>query len=202
MADSSQGGQKLTLSERANERTDVRVELDKLEEMIASLKIQYEQYFTGILPLAPEKAHQEVKALVRRLKKAPFKNSQMNFRLKTLESRYQTFNNYWQRTLREREEGTYSKDVFKANLREQMLQEGIKAETRQGKAERHFEELFHAYKTAIETTVGKVQDLDYQKFRDNLVRSAKELKEKTGNKKISFSVVVTDGKVKLKASAK
>ena len=199
MADSSQTKGKPALNERAFEKLDLRNELDQLEASLNSLKIIYEQYFSGILTQAPEKQHQELKATIRKLKKAPFKSSAMNYRLRSLESRYQTYNNYWQRVLREKEEGTYSRDVFKANIRDAATQEEIRAATKQGKAEKQMKELFQAYKEALEKQTGKAQTLEFRKFQEHIVHSAKELKKKTGNHKVSFSVIIQDGKVKLKA---
>ncbi len=198
-AGSSNPSGKPTLIERAFERHDLRAELDQFEQALQSLKIIYEQYFSGVITMAPEKQHQEVTMLIRKLKKAPFKSSAMNYRLRALEQRYQTYNSYWQRVLREREEGTYAKDVYKANLRGALAEEEARAATRQGKAEKQMRDLFAAYKDAIEKQTGKPQTLDFKKFHQHLVQSAKELKKKTGNKKVSFSVVIQDGKVKLKA---
>ena len=164
-----------------------------------SLKIVYEQYFSGVIALAPEKQHQELKALIRKLKKAPFRSSAMNYRLRALEARYHTFNNYWQRVLREREEGTYARDVYKANLREELAQQQARESTRHGRAEKQMKELFAAYKEAVERQTGRANSLEFEKFHQNLLHSAKELKKKTGSKRVSFSVVIQDGKVKLKA---
>lgn len=196
MADASD---KPTLNERAFERLDLRVELDRIEEALNHLKMTYEQYFSGLLPFAPEKEHAELKASIRRLRKAPFKSSALNFRLRTLESRFQTFNSYWQRILREREEGTYSRDVFKANLHEREAREAAHQRTKEGKASAQMKELFHAYKDALERQTGKAHNLDFKLFHENLVHSARELKKQVPGKKVTFSVVVQDGKVKLKA---
>lgn len=93
-----------TLAERAHERLDVRSEISRLESLLEKLRIDYEQHFLGILPQAPTSLHREVKRLIRVLQKAPFKNSQMNYALRAVESRYQTYNNYWTRVERQREE--------------------------------------------------------------------------------------------------
>lgn len=195
-------GEKKSLKERAFDRMDVRVELDRLEKLIAELKIQYEMHFTGALPLAPDKLHQEVRMFLMKLKKAPFRNSEMNYRLRALDSRYQTFNNYWKRVQREREDGTYSRDVFKANLRERVIQEEARAQTAEGKAEKGFQQLFQSYKSALEKASGKDQNLDFGAFQRSLLARAKELKESHGVEKVSFAVVVKDGKVKVQAKVK
>ena len=115
--------QKKDLKDRAFERLDVRMELAKLDAMIDELKVVFEQYFLGLTPYAPDKLHNQVKRQIRTLRRAPFKNSQMGYQLRTLEGRYNTLNTYWARVLREREAGTYHRDVFKANLRERLALE-------------------------------------------------------------------------------
>ena len=189
-------------SERAFERLDLRAELDRLEALLADLKIQYEQYFSGIMPLAPDKQHDNVKRLIRKLIKAPFKTSAMSYRLKMLEVRYHTFNSYWQRVQREREAGTYSRDVFKANLREKIAHEEERSQTSVGAAERGMVNLFNSYKAELEKQGGQPLNLDYKSFQRSLIKRAKDLKEKSGVKKLSFKVVVKDGKVTIQAKAK
>jgi hypothetical protein len=191
---------KAIVREKANEKLDLRAELDRLDAMIADLKKQYEMYFTGLLPLAPEKPHAEVKRKIRELLKAPFKTPAFSFRLKTLEGRYSTFNTYWQRTLKQREEGTYSKDVFKANIREKQAAEDTKAETAVGKAEKSMNALFESYKDALEKTTGKKQNLDYQAFQKSLIERAREFKASHADKKVGFKVVMKDGKVTIQAN--
>ncbi len=193
---------KIPAKERINEKIDFRLELDNLEAMIADLKIQYEQYFTGILPLAPEKEFARTKRKIYELIKAPFKNQAISFRLKTLEGRFSTFNTYWQRTLKQREDGTYSKDVFKANLREKIAAQEARAESKVGKAEKSMNALFDSYKSALEKTTGKKQELDYSSFQKSLIERAKEFKEKHKDKKVSFKVVMKDGKVTIQANLK
>lgn len=188
--------------EKIDTKIDVRAELDHLEAMISDLKIQYEQFFTGILPLAPEKAYADVKRKFREMMKAPFKSQAMNFRLRTLEGRFSTFNTYWQRTLKQREEGTYSRDVFKANLREKNAMEDVRSTTTAGKAERSMNALFESYKEALEQTTGQKQNLDYHAFQKSLVERAKEFKANHQDKKVSFKVVMKDGKVTIQANLK
>lgn len=199
MTESSQQPGKFSAAERANEKFDLRAELNTIEECMNALKVLYEQYFSGILTQVPEQQHRQLRSLMRRVRKLPFRSSAINYRLRALETRYQTYNGYWLRVLREREEGTYWKDVFKANLHEEMAEEEARADTRQGRAEKQVKELFNAYKEALEKHTGKHQTLDFRKFHQNLVQSARDLKKKTGGRKVSFTVVVQGGKVKLKA---
>ena len=190
-----------TLEERAFERIDVRAELDRLESGLSELKVQYEQHFLGILPLAPDKLHAEVKQLIRRIRKAPFKNSAMGFRLRSLETRYQTFHTYWQRVLKEREDGTYVRDIFKAELRSRLATEAAEATTAKGEANRGMKELFDTYRSALEKQSGQSVDVDFGAFKESLIKRAKDLKEKHNVKKLTFTVTVKDGKVLVQAKA-
>ncbi len=180
----------------------VRMKLDRFESELFDLKVLYEQYFSGILPRAPEKEHNEIKRAIRLLRKTPFKSSALQYRLKMLETRYNTFLTYWMRVEREKEEGTYIKDVFKANLRERNQVQEEREKTSLGAAEKHMRSLFDVYKNTLEKQTGKREQIDFEAFQKNLVKRAKEFKEKHGSDKLSFKVVVKDGKVVVKAKAK
>lgn len=96
---------------------DVEPDLDLLENKIGELKVQYEQYFLDIITQPPDKLFEEVVRLIKTLQNAPFKNSVTRFRLKTLTTRFQTYKTYWEKVKKQREEGTYKRDIFKAKLR-------------------------------------------------------------------------------------
>jgi hypothetical protein len=189
------------IKENPFERVDVRAELDKFYEQLELLRLQYEQFFTGLIPFSPDKLHADVKRRMRKLLKSPFRNSEMNFRLKTLEGRYHTLQSYWQRVLRAREEGTYSKDVFKAGMRERFRLEDQYSQTAEGATEKAMRNLFSTYKTAIEKNSGKAQNLDFDAFKQAIIQRTREFKERNQGQKVSFKVVVSNGKVTLKATA-
>lgn len=186
--------------EQKEQKQDLRAELARLEVMINELKIQYEQYFSGVIQIPPDRLHNDLKMFLRKMLKSPFRSSAVNFKLKALETRYQSFNTYWQRTLKQKEDGTYSRDVFKAELRERNQQEEVKAQTKEGKAENSMQSLFNSYKTELEKISGSKQNLDFNAFKNSLIARAKEFKEQHGAKKLTFKVQVKDGKVSIKAS--
>ena len=98
-------------------KRELDLKLDLLEAKLADLKIAYEQFFLDILPHPPNELEREVHRLVRECRNAPFKKATSTFRLGQIVQRLQTYNNYWERVKRDREAGTYSRDVFKASLR-------------------------------------------------------------------------------------
>lgn len=183
-------------------REKLSLELDRFEAKLEELRMLYEQHFVDILPQAPDQQRKEVVRMIRQLMKAPFKNSQTRFRLRTLVTRYQTYATYWERILKEREEGRYVKDLFKAEMREKMLEEAKRDSSRAGAAERGMKQLFTTYEDALKKVGGSAGNLDYESFRKNLLARAKEMKEKHGVKKLHYKVVVKDGRVILKATPK
>jgi hypothetical protein len=183
-------------------KPELSEELSKLEAQIGELKVQYEQYFAGLLPLAPERLHAEVKRRLRALMKAPFRSSSLNYRLRALKSRFDTFGSYWRRVLNEREAGTYSRDVFKANLRERFALEDARAQSKVGAAEKSLQQLFTAYKIASEKHTGKTPNLDFKSFEKSIIARAKDFKTKHAGKKLAFKVVVKNGKVTVQARVK
>ena len=62
--------------------------------------------------------------------------------------------------------------------------------------------LFQSYKQALEQQTGKAQKLDITAFQKALLKRAKAEQEKHGKGKLSFKVVVRDGKVIVKATLK
>lgn len=188
--------------QESSARRDINLEIDRLETKIKELQVLYEQYYIQLLPLPPDKEHKDVKQTIRVLLKAPFKNSQTRFRLRQVIQRYQTYNTYWERVNKQKEDGTYSRDVFKADIREKEKQQDSVANTQGAKTSKGIEQLFTSYQEALRNSGAKTDNLDFDAFRKNLVKRAKALKEQHGATKVKYRVVVKDGKVVIKASLK
>ena len=184
-----------------NSTNAIRIKLAQVESQIEALRILYEQFFSGSIKLPPDKLNQELQRELRELEKSPFRNAALNFKVRAIKTRYNTLSTYWQRVFRAKESGTYSKDVFKADLRDRLAFEEERAKTKVGKAERSFHELFNSYQQALEQSTGKTQKLDYNSFQKSILQRAKELKQSGTVKKVSFKVVIKDGKVTVQAVA-
>ena len=189
-------------NDQAKSRRDVERELDHLEAKIAELRIQYEQFFVDVLPQPPEQLHAEVVRMIRVLLKAPFKSSATRFRLRTLIQRYQTYNTYWEKVRKQRDEGTYFRDQFKAELREKISEEDAKQCTATAAADRGMRQLFDSYETALKKVGSATNALNFEAFKKSLLGKDKALKETHGVNKLSYKIVVKDGKVTVKAEAK
>lgn len=183
-------------------KKEIDLKLDLLERKIEELRVMYEQFFIDVNPHIPDKLHKDVKRQINNLLNAPFKSSQRKFRLKNLVTRFQTYATYWERVMKQREEGTYSRDVFKAEMREKMLEEERRAMTEAGIAEKGLKQLFSTYEKALKKTGSKIDNLDYSAFRKRMIQQAKTLKQKHGAKQLTYKVVLSKGRATIKASVK
>lgn len=114
-----------TSEERGAELTEL---LDSLDALIERTKVMYEQYFLGILKLAPEQLHRDIDRKVRELTQQQIRNTALRYRFTTLAQKFGSYNTYWRRTLREIEAGRYVRDIARAQRKAERLGEELPEE--------------------------------------------------------------------------
>src|SRR5947209_5613767 len=87
-----------------------------MDESITALQVLYEKYFLGIDRKPPEQERKRISHKLRELRATTVRNTALKFRINTMFAKLLSFERMWDRTLREIEEGTYKRDVFKAKL--------------------------------------------------------------------------------------
>src|SRR3954462_4450246 len=80
-------------------------DLTRLEADLKRLEAEYNMYFSGRLPKPPWETRNRVAALVKQYDRAHIQNTGDRFRFNTLQSRFATFVDLWDRGRRAREEG-------------------------------------------------------------------------------------------------
>jgi hypothetical protein len=85
--------------------TDLDRDLRTLEAELRRLETEYTMYFAGRLPRPPVESRRRVAGLVRHLDRQRLSNYAQRFRFTTLQARYQTFVDLWDRGVRARDEG-------------------------------------------------------------------------------------------------
>lgn len=91
--------------------------LSELEVDVERLRALYDQYFMGIEKLEPTEQRKLVERHFKVLRREHIRNTALRFKLNTISQRYNTFNQYWARVLREMENGTFRRDVRRAAKR-------------------------------------------------------------------------------------
>jgi len=87
------------------ELTDVQRDLQALAAGLRQLELEYNQFFSGRLPRPPWETRKRVEALVKKWDRGYIQSAADRFQFETLQRRYQTFVDLWDRGLRAREEG-------------------------------------------------------------------------------------------------
>ena len=88
--------------------------LSELSNKIDRVKTLYEQYFMGIEKIEPLTARKEVQRVMLALQQQYIRNTGLRFRFNTMLQKWQIYVTYWNRILREIENGTYVRHVARA----------------------------------------------------------------------------------------
>lgn len=183
---------------RLNDTEQIQKDVQELVRALDNLKKVYEQYFLGLVREEPIKLRNEVKALLQKHNGTPIRNASLKFMLQQCVAKYNTYSVYWDRVLRQMEEGTYQRDVFKAKLHEKERLEKtgpIKAQAATPKKTPDmFENLFDEYKELKKQLKHDVSKLSLDAFRDQLKSKVGELK----GDKFSFKIVQENKEIKIK----
>lgn len=89
-------------------------ELDALHARLEEVRREFERYFLGLERRLPAKIREEIGRDIRRFR-APRKDTVARFKHANLMQRLLTVERYWDRILRQIEDGTYERDLKKAD---------------------------------------------------------------------------------------
>jgi hypothetical protein len=167
--------------------------LDQLGRDIRQLQIDFERFFNGGLPLPPEELRTRLQTQIRNLRNLTL-SSVDSFRLGDFEARFNSYNELFNRRVREREEGRHRavRPVAAAEKPRYDPAAGIVfgAQADPAAAEALYQGL---------AARGEGPKFDLDSFQTYLARQAAALREKTGCTEVQFRLAEEDGKLKLKA---
>jgi hypothetical protein len=181
-------------------------ELTELDESIQNLQVLYEKYFIGIDRKPPDQERKRVSEKARELRTTTIRNTALKFKINTLFAKLISFERMWDRTLREMEEGTYKRDVYKAKLhqKEREPQAQAPASARRGPSapaisDANLRRLYDTYLVARQRCGEPITGLSYDSMATRIRAQVPELMQKHKAKNIEFKVVIKGGKAILKA---
>lgn len=186
-------------------QTEHEKELTRLEGELKQLEVEYNMFFAGRLPKPPWDTRTRVDAIVKKLDRAPIMNTGTRFRFLTLQTRYATFIDLWDRGLRAREEGRPG--PFAQPPREQPQERKREPGTKvlhvaafndPAHEMRKLEELYESLSTARREN--GAAPVPFHKFA-SLVKTQVEKMKASGSPEVAFRVAVKDGKVNFTARA-
>jgi hypothetical protein len=186
------------------DRQTIERDLQRLEVDLKQLEAEYNMFFSGRLPKPPWETRARVEALVKQYDRGHITNTGDRFRFVTLQSRFATFIDLWDRGLRAREEGRPgpfpqhrpSKEPERKGPDDRILHVSSFRDP-----VREIDKLTELYESLAEARreVGEAAP-PFHKFAD-LVKSQVRKLRQTGTTEVAFRVAVKDGKVSFTARA-
>lgn len=164
--------------------------LDRLEQAISTLRVEFEKFFNGAAEVPPDDLRDEVRGEIRELRNANLRAAVHNFRLAQLEARFNSFSELFNRRLRRAEEGR----LPSAPPRQRVFdpQRGVVVEGR-------LEADVVAGLYAGLADAGRRPKFDLDTFRGYLEKQMRAIRQRTGRRRVRFRVENDDGRLKLKA---
>jgi len=177
-------------------------DLTRLETDLKQLEAEYNMFFAGRLPKPPWETRARVEALVKQFDRGHIPNTGDRFRFTTLQSRYATFIDLWDRGLRAREEGRpgpFAKKHIPADPVKKGPENRILHVSSFRDPVREIDKLTDLYESLAEARREVGEDAPpFHKFAE-LVRSQVKKLRDTGSPEVAFRVAVKDGKVNFTA---
>jgi hypothetical protein len=180
----------------------VEEELDKLEDDIRRLKIEYEVYLNGGSKRPPRDSVFRVESVIKRYANEQSELSfSQRFRFNTLVQKYAVNHELWNRKLLEKEEGRGRFAVQKQREAESTADRSVRVVFSDPEKEpESLGRLLQAIVEARQQVGERVDNIDPKGFQKYIREKTKQIQQSLGCQKVQFSVLVEDGKVKFKAA--
>jgi hypothetical protein len=185
--------------------SDIERDMQRLEASIRQLEAEYNMFFAGRLPKPPWETRNRVEALIKQYDRAYIQNYGDRFRFNTLQSRYQSFVDLWDKALRGREEGRAS-GPFAGRQKEpasaKSADDKVVHATSFKDPLKEMDKLHDLYNSLVEARREIGEDaVPFHKFADLVKTQVKKLTS-DGHGEVAFRVAVKDGKVNFTAKVK
>ena len=191
----------------ANEAED---DLNRLEQDIRQFKVECEQYFGGGRKRPPNETEWRIESMLKRYGEREAELSyRYRFRFTNLLQSYAKFKDVYRKRLQRREAGSVARhfgaaartiEAERANRRKAETTAGIAVTcTDPAREGRKLEQIYTAYRDAIERTGESAAQLSSANFKQFLHLKAEQLRKQKGAQAVEFVVSIERGKAKLKA---
>jgi hypothetical protein len=185
------------------ELTEIQKDLQALAAGLKQLEVEYNMFFSGRLKRPPWETRNRVAALVKKWDRGYIQSSMDRFQFDTLQRRYQTFIDLWDRGLRAREEGrpgpfaqppTAQKEIRKKEPDQKVVHVAQFQDPMREMDKLHtlYDSLMDARREAGDEVV------PFHRFAALVKDQVTKIKE-SGAPEVAFRVAVVDGKVNFTA---
>ena len=188
----------------------IKEDIERLDAKLAQLKVAYEQYFMRLVKREPVKLRGEVEKLVLNYSNKSITNTSLKFKYNSLVSKYNSYKQYWGRTLRAIEEGTFWRNAEGAGGRavppppveRPARPVSTKKTARAVETEDPVRQVYERYMEARRANNEPTEGITYEKISSTISKYKKQVEEKYNVKDVDLKVDVKDGKTHLKITPK
>jgi hypothetical protein len=169
---------------------------DQLGRDIQQLRVDFERFFNGALPFPPDELRGRVQAQIRQLRgMSNLATAVDGFRLGDMEARFNSYNELFNRRVRDAEEGRHpaARPAPPPAPRRYDPERGIVF------GDRIDPQAAEALYQGLAASPGDAPRFDLDSFQTYLARQVTAIREKTGCTEVQFRLAAEDGKIKLKA---
>ena len=183
--------------------SEIEKDLQRLETELKRLEAEYNMFFAGRLPKPPWETRNRVASIVKQYDRSYIANTGDRFRFGTLQSRFATFTDLWDRGLRAREEGragpfVQARPEAKPPKRSEDRILHVAAFSDPAHEMDKLTELYDSLAEA-QREIGR-EPVPFQRFALLIEDQVKKLRQ-TGSGEVAFRVALKDGKVAFTARA-
>jgi hypothetical protein len=188
---------------------DISGMLGDLSVEIGRVKNLYDQYFLGMEKLPPTIPRKDVEKTLGLLAQQAIGNTALRFRFQMLQQRWKTYSERWDKILREIENGTYP--IHRERARRRSVDDApplsrhaeppSPSSVVPGMNDADLRALHRTYLDALRS-LGDRRDVRYEALLGSLAKQVPSLLERNRCRELTFSVVIRDGKVVVKAQPK
>lgn len=185
------------------ESTDIARDLQTLAAELRKLETEYTMFFSGHLKRPPWETRTRVEQIIQRWDRTRIDSATDRFRFGTLQSRFATFADLWDRGLRAREEGRAGPFARQpppaAVVPDEPAGDTVLHVTSFSDPRKEMDKLHGLYESLMDARreVGE-SVVPFHKFA-NLVKEQVNQLRSGGNPEVAFRVAVKDGQVSLTA---
>jgi hypothetical protein len=184
-----------------DESPDIERELQVLEAELRRLEAEYNMFFAGRLPRPPWETRKRVENMVKRVDRLYISNYGHRFKFNTLQARFTSFADLWDRGQRSRDEGRPGPFALPRAVEEKPATKPAEKENRVVHVAtfkdplKEMDKLHELYDNLAEMRRQAGQDaIPFHKFADLIKTQVDQMKQK-GTGEVAFRVAMKDGKV-------
>jgi hypothetical protein len=198
-------------------KTNIREDLVLLESNIDKLKVKYEQYFMNVIKREPLGLKGHVDRMVTFYTHQYIPNTSNNFKFRNLADKYNSYKQYWVRTLKEISEGAYKRRSENSGVDMKVLHSKSKSEKNESirdmlnadddffdaqEDETEIRTVYETYINEMKKINEPTENITFNFMKRTVDAHRKKAEEKYGTDDLDVKITSADGKVTLQITPK